>query len=69
MMLYESFFIENHRFEVKIDDFLVFERLPAALRFFTFFASLCATLARAFVPYKPIAWPNQRYHLIEHALM
>ena len=65
-MLYKSFLFKNHRFEAKIDDFLDFERLLAALRFFTFFASLCATLTVTFVPYKPIAWSNQRYHLIEH---
>ena len=44
-------------------------RFQADLNFFTFLASLCPTLTGAFVPYKPIAWSNQRYHLIEHALM
>ena len=31
-----DFLFENHRFEAKIDDFLVFEHLQAELRFFTF---------------------------------
>ena len=54
-----NFLFKNHRFGAKIGDFLAFERLQADLRFFTFFASLCATLYGAFVPYKPIAWSNQ----------
>ena len=64
-----NFLFINHQFGAKHCDFLVFGTLLGRPQIFHIFGVMCATLTGAFVPYKPIAWPNQHYHLIEHALM
>ena len=68
MMLYESFYLKIIVWGLKMVIFRVLGRFQVDLKKNTFFAPLRPTLARASVPYKPIARPNQHYHLIEFAL-
>ena len=69
MMLYESFDLRIIVWGLKMVIFRVLGRFQVDLKILTFFASLRLTLAHAVFPHKPTAWPNQRSHLIEHALM